>query len=236
MAGSTAPLPAQMILQQADATPQPGLAEPRPVHENPCFCGQTFRYRHAQSRGDREAREIMIGKCRKLSVSIPLATLVALAPLFAVAQAPQFLGTYRDWNVYRFEDGEQTICYMASEPKKQEGDYTRRGNPAVLVTRRPGPNSGDEVSVQPGYSYLAGSEVEVQVDDQREFSLFTKGEHAWTKSTEDDRALINAMRRGTDMTVRGTSVKDTYSLDTYSLMGFTAAYEAMSEACDEESS
>ena len=39
------------------------------------------------------------------------------------------------------------------------------------------------------------------------------------------------MRRGTDMTVRGTSSKNTYSLDTYSLLGFTAAYDAMVEAC-----
>jgi len=178
----------------------------------------------------------MIGKYRKLSVSIPLASLLALAPLATLAQAPQFLGSYRDWNVYRFQDGDQTICYIASEPKKQEGNYTRRGNPAVLVTRRPGPNSGDEVSVQPGYSYLAGSEVEVEVDGQSEFNLFTKGEHAWTKSAQEDRRLINAMRRGTDMTVRGTSIKNTYSLDTYSLMGFTAAYEAMSEACADQSS
>jgi hypothetical protein len=31
--------------------------------------------------------------------------------------------------------------------------------------------------------------------------------------------------------VRGTSTKGTYSLDTYSLLGFTAAYQAMTDAC-----
>ena len=44
------------------------------------------------------------------------------------------------------------------------------------------------------------------------------------------------MRRGVDMTVRGTSTKNTYSLDTYSLLGFTAAYEAMQEACNDRAS
>ncbi|HLT03123.1 MAG TPA: invasion associated locus B family protein [Geminicoccaceae bacterium] len=148
----------------------------------------------------------------------------------AAAQTPEFLGTHRDWNVYAFTEDNQKICYIASEPKKQEGDYTRRGNPAVLVTRRPGSPAVDEVSVQPGYSYLEGSEVKVDVDG-RDFMLFTRGEHAWTKSQEADRALINAMKRGVDMTVRGTSTKKTYSLDTYSLLGFTAAYEAMVNAC-----
>ena len=163
------------------------------------------------------------------------ATIVALIltpvlGLAAAAQTPEFLGTHRDWNVYAFTEDSQKICYMASEPKKQEGDYTRRGNPAVLVTRRPGSPAVDEVSVQPGYSYLEGSEVEVDIGG-REFMLFTRGEHAWTKSEEADQALINAMKRGTDMTVRGTSVKRTFSLDTYSLLGFTAAYEAMVTAC-----
>jgi hypothetical protein len=158
---------------------------------------------------------------------------LVLAPLLsgaALAQTPQFLGSHRDWNVYAFtEDGER-ICYMASEPKKQEGNYTRRGNPAVLVTRRPRPRVVDEVSVQPGYTFLEGSEVDVTIGD-RKFALFTRGEHAWTKSEEEDQALITAMKRGAEMTVRGTSTKETYSLDTYSLLGFTAGYEAMVGAC-----
>ena len=164
---------------------------------------------------------------RPFIIALVLTPVLSLA---AVAQTPEFLGTHRDWNVYAFTEDSQKICYMASEPKKQEGDYTRRGNPAVLVTRRPGSPAVDEVSVQPGYSYLEGSEVEVDIGG-REFILFTRGEHAWTKSEEADQALINAMKRGSDMTVRGTSVKRTYSVDTYSLLGFTAAYQAMLDAC-----
>jgi hypothetical protein len=159
-----------------------------------------------------------------------LACLVTLLPTLALAQTPQFLGTYRDWNVYAFTENDEKICYMASEPKKEEGNYTRRDNPAVLVTRRPGPKVVDEVSVQPGYSYLDDSEVEVAIATNK-FQMFTRGEHAWTKSEDADKALITAMKRGSDMTVRGTSVKNTFSLDTYSLLGFTAAYEAMIAAC-----
>ena len=162
--------------------------------------------------------------------SIIALVLTPILSLAASAQTPEFIGTHRDWNVYAFTEDGQKICYMASEPKKQEGDYTRRGNPALLVTRRPAPKVVDEVSVQPGYSYEKGSEVEVGVGG-RKFALFTQGEHAWTKSEDADKALITAMKRGVDMTVRGTSVRNTYSLDTYSLLGFTAAYDAMTEAC-----
>ena len=53
----------------------------------------------------------------------------------------------------------------------------------------------DEVSVQPGYSYLDDSEVEVTIASNK-FMLFTRGEHAWTKSEDADQALITAMKRG----------------------------------------
>jgi len=178
----------------------------------------------------------MTGQSRSLTVYGIIVSLLTLVPFSASAQSPQFLGTYRDWNVYKFTDGDQTICYIASEPKDQEGNYTRRDRPALLVTRRPGNPVVDEVSVQPGYSYLDGTEVDVQIDRNREFKLFTRGEHAWTKSEQADKDLIGAMRRGSDMTVRGTSIKNTYSLDTYSLMGFTAAYNAMADACVGEQS
>ena len=74
------------------------------------------------------------------------------------------------------------------------------------------------------------SSVEVKVDG-RPFKLFTDGEHAWTRTNDEDRTLIAAMKGGVSMTVRGTSIRDTYSLDTYSLSGFTAAYDAMRAAC-----
>jgi invasion protein IalB len=164
---------------------------------------------------------------RATTIALVLTPVLSLA---AVAQTPEFLGSHRDWNVYAFTEDSQKICYMASEPKKQEGDYTRRGNPALLVTRRPGPKVVDEVSVQPGYSYQEGSEVQVGLGN-RQFALFTRGEHAWTKSEEADRTLIDAMKRGNEMTVRGTSTRGTYSVDTYSLLGFTAAYQAMTDAC-----
>ena len=49
--------------------------------------------------------------------------------------------------------------------------------------------------MQPGYAYRKDSTVEVKIDG-RSFQLFTQGEHAWTRTDDDDRALIEAMKRG----------------------------------------
>lgn len=160
-------------------------------------------------------------------------TILALSVLQvqpALAQTPKFLGSHRDWTVYEVEDGKGKVCYIASEPTKQDGNYSRRGNPAVLVARLPGEPPSEQVSIQPGYTYKEKSAVEVKVEG-RDFELFTQGEHAWAKTDADDQALITAMRRGLTMTVKAVSTRDTFSLDTYSLNGFSSAYQAMQDAC-----
>ncbi|HET6467235.1 MAG TPA: invasion associated locus B family protein [Geminicoccaceae bacterium] len=160
---------------------------------------------------------------------------VALALLLGDAasaqqQSPKFVASYRDWHLWQYEGSGGTVCFIHSEPTREEGNYTRRGQAAVMVTRLPGELASEQVSVQPGYTYKSGSNVQLSIDN-RSYSLFTRGEHAWANTPEDDKALIEAMKRGSDLKVRGTSTRDTFSLDTYSLLGFTAAYQAMLDAC-----
>ena len=100
----------------------------------------------------------------------------------------------------------------------------------MLVARRSTPVVTDEVSVQPGYTYLEGSSVDLAVG-QNQFTLFTRGAHAWTKDETEDRTLIDVMKRGENMVIKGESIKNTTSTDTYSLLGFTKAYNAMVAAC-----
>jgi invasion protein IalB len=168
----------------------------------------------------------------KYSISIVvLAAFAATAfpvstPAFA---AQQNLGSFQDWTA--FSDGsEKRICYIGALPQKAEGKYTIRGDTYVLATHRPGENVFGEISVEAGYTYKPGSEVEVDIDGQT-FKLFTQGGNAWAYDEKADRALVEAMKAGRQMIVKGTSSRGTLTTDTYSLAGFTAAYNAINEAC-----
>ena len=46
--------------------------------------------------------------------------------------------------------------------------------------------------------------------------------------------MVEAMRRGATMIVEGISSRGTHTKDTYSLTGFTAAHNAINEACKVE--
>ncbi len=148
----------------------------------------------------------------------------------ARAQSPELKGTYRDWNLFTYKDKSGRICYIASEPQKMQGDYSKRGPAAVLVAKFPIKPPNVQVSVQAGYPYKKNSTVTMKID-KKSYSLFTDGENAFARTAQEDKRIIEAMKKGRRMTVRGTSRKGTYSLDTYSLLGFTRAYRAMLDAC-----
>ena len=61
--------------------------------------------------------------------------------------------------------------------------------------------------------------------------MFTRGENAWNYDTKADRSMIKAMKAGSRMVVKGRSQRGTQTTDTYSLSGFTAAFNAISNAC-----
>jgi len=156
----------------------------------------------------------------------------ALAVMLATpaAQAETFLGKHGDWEAFSDTEGGKSICYMASEPTKMRGKYSKRGASYAMVTHRPAEKSRNVVSVRAGYSYKPASEVEIAVGKLK-FKLFTKDGWAFAPDPDADNALVKAMVRGATMTVVGTSARGTKTTDTYSLKGFTAAYRAISKAC-----
>ncbi|QJE74463.1 hypothetical protein HHL28_16550 [Aerophototrophica crusticola] len=151
----------------------------------------------------------------------------------ARAEEPKLIGSFRDWNAFMLEEPGGRVCWMASRPKKQEGDFAKRGDVFALITHRPHERSLDVVSVIAGYAFAPDTTVTLEVGRQT-WKLFVDGETAWAREETTDRAISQAIRQGTTMVVRGTSSRGTRTADTYSLAGTGAAYQAMNKACSVE--
>ena len=181
-------------------------------------------------RGKRGTMKRLVGVFRMIPVVFLTATALAVGPAPAAAQEVEYLGTERDWHSFQFTENGSRVCYMASRPTREEGNYTRRGDVFVLVTHRPGENSRNVVSFITGYTFQPGSDVTVSIGGE-DFTLFTEGDTAWPRDTATDERLVNAMRRGANVVVAGVSSRGTRTTDTYSLFGFTATHAVISEAC-----
>ena len=69
--------------------------------------------------------------------------------------------------------------------------------------------------------------------DGTKFKMFTRRSHPTPPGPMPDQeaALVEAMKKGTKMTVTGTSQRGTVITDTYSLSGVTAALDAIAKEC-----
>ncbi len=164
--------------------------------------------------------------------SAVLVFVLTAASVVAPARAaePKRLGVFRDWTAYATAQAGKKICYMAAEPKKDEGKYKQRGKIYSMVSHRPAVNATNVVSIHSGYKYKENSEVNVTIGN-KSFTLFTHGDTAWANSAGHDKALVKAMKSGRVMLVRGVSWRNTKTKDTYSLLGFTAAHREISRTC-----
>lgn len=163
----------------------------------------------------------------------PVAAIIVAAFLpIAAAAEEKPLGTFKDWQAYSFPERGKSVCVVWGEPQKSEGKYKKRGAVRVFIAHRnwTKPKRVHEISFETGYTFKKGSEATVAIDGKT-YTLFTDGDTAWSRAAKDDAKMVRAMRVGKQMVVRGISSRGTKTKDTYSLFGFTAAYNAINKAC-----
>ena len=165
--------------------------------------------------------------------ALVFAALVLAGSVAGEAHAQEQLSKNGVWEAFTYKEGGKLTCYMYAQPAKQKGNYSKRGAPNAMIVRHRGTAAFEEVevSVTSGYPFKDGSPIRVQIDGKDfKFGIVQK-EHAWANNADEAKSAVQAMIRGNKLTVRGTSRKDTYSLDTYSLRGFSKTYKEIVKAC-----
>lgn len=140
------------------------------------------------------------------------------------------IDAFKDWSAYTVKEDGGKACYVASQPKDSKPEGANRDPIWLLVTHRPYKDVKDEVSVYIGYPFKEGSTAQLDVDGQ-DFEMFTKDDTAWSNTAAEDARLVDAMRKGAKLRVKGVSSRGTETVDVFSLSGFTAAMNAIGEAC-----
>jgi hypothetical protein len=135
------------------------------------------------------------------------------------------------WRAYAYSEKSGKVCYLAGEPKKSVPAGGKRKHPLAMVTHRPGEKIANVVNFIEGYPLKEGSEVSLDIG-RANFDLFTKGDSAWARTPELDKAIVEAMAKGKQAIVKGTPEKGPATTDTYSLVGFAQALALIDKACD----
>ncbi len=145
------------------------------------------------------------------------------------AQKP--LGKWGNWQGYSDMEDRSPLCFLTAPPIASEPKDARRGTVYLQIYHRPVQKQRDVVTSGFGYAFKDGATAVFEVDGQK-FTLFTQGESAWAYKDTDDKAIVEAMKRGNELVVRGTSARGTVTVDRYALGGFTAGLTEINKACN----
>lgn len=159
----------------------------------------------------------------------PAATAARPAAPPPAAQKP--LGKWGNWQGFSDMEDRSPLCFLTAAPTASEPKDARRGSIYLQVYHRPAQKQRDVVTSGFGYAFKEGATAVFEVDGQK-VTLFTKDEAAWTYTEKDDKTIVDAMKRGNELVVRGTSARGTATVDRYSLSGFSAGLAEINKACN----
>jgi hypothetical protein len=145
---------------------------------------------------------------------------------------PTLLGQYGDWGAYTASPGGKKICFAIAKPASSETTPAgKTRNPSYMfISSRPGEKVTDEVSIIIGYPFKPNSEATVAVGTAS-FALYTQQDGAWIKNAAEEAHLIEAMRSGQNVVIKGMSAKGTRSTDVFSLKGLAQALDRTDQDC-----
>jgi len=145
---------------------------------------------------------------------------------------PTLLGQYADWGAYTASPGGNKVCFALAKPKttKMEPAGRQRGQSYVFVSSRPGEKVKNEVSVIIGYPFKSSSDATAEIGTAK-FAMYTQNDGAWIKNVAEEARMVDTMRKGVDLTVKGTSGRGAQSTDQYSLKGLAQALDKIEQDC-----
>jgi len=162
----------------------------------------------------------------------PAATAAPAAPSVPGVAQPTLLGQYGDWGAYTASPAGKKVCFALAKPANSSTSPPNRPrDPAwMFVSTRPAEKVKDEVSVIFGYGLKPNSDANIEVAGGS-YAMYTQADGAWVKNAAEEPKLVETMRKGQDLTVKGTSAKGTVSTDVYSLKGLSLALDKVGQEC-----
>jgi Invasion associated locus B (IalB) protein len=145
---------------------------------------------------------------------------------------PKLLGQYGEWGAYTAAPNGKKLCFALAKPgSSQTNPPNRPRDPAYLfISTRPGEKVKEEISLIIGYAIKPNTEVTAAVG-AASFALYTQEDGAWIRNAPDEPKMIEAMRKGNDVVVKGESGKGTKTTDTFSLKGISQALDRVGQEC-----
>ena len=140
------------------------------------------------------------------------------------------VGKFKDWEVVKLNNNSEIICYAQTKPVLQSPKSKQR-EARLFVSFRPNDKISDEISITSGYEFNNQNSVLATSGKSKYKFDITQDNFAWIASNKIEKKMIKTMKRGSRIMITGFNKSGSQTIDHYSLLGFTKAYNAAKKSC-----
>lgn len=148
----------------------------------------------------------------------------------AAEQGMTRVETFGDWIVIADSQSPHAFCFVTSQSKASEPKDAERDSARAYISAWPKDGIKGEVSFLVGARTKKQSEGTAKINASA-YRLFGSGNRAFVKDSTQELKLVEAMRKGDNLTVETTSSAGVAFTDHYSLSGVGQALQKMQQTC-----
>ena len=140
------------------------------------------------------------------------------------------VGKFKDWEVMVMTEASGKVCFAQSSPVLQAPKKNKR-DARLFITFRPSEKISNEISATAGYEFNKNNTVLATSGNNKfKFDIKQQG-FAWMTSIKKEKIMVKIMKKGSRIMLSGYNDKGSQTIDHYSLLGFTKAYNTAKKAC-----
>ena len=148
----------------------------------------------------------------------------------ASAEEVKKMGKHKDWETYIIKNNGNKVCFAQSKPVLQSPKKNTR-EARLFVTFRSDEKISDEVSATSGYEYNSQNSIVATSGKSKYKFDIAQDNFAWISSNKIEKKIIKRMKKASRIMVTGYNQSGSQTIDHYSLMGFTKAYNTAKQSC-----
>ena len=147
-----------------------------------------------------------------------------------IAEEVKKIGKFKDWETMIIKNNSKLVCFAQSKPVLQSPKSYKR-EARLFVSFRPNEKIVNEISITAGYEFNNENSITAKSGKFKYKFDIAQENFAWLADSKMEKKMINTMKKGSRIMISGHNQKGSQTIDHYSLLGFTKAYNKAKKSC-----
>ena len=142
-----------------------------------------------------------------------------------IAEEVKKVGKFKDWETVVLKNDSVLVCFAQTKPVLQSPKNNPR-EARLFVTLRPSEKILDEISITGGYVFNNKNSIIAKSGKKKYKFDIAQENFAWIADNKQEKKMIKTMKKGSRIMITGYNQEGSQTIDHYSLLGFTKAYNS----------